>query len=68
MNPLAGADLYAWMALRRVSGGGVAKLGDHYLDRGRPTPGYVAESLAELLEGGLVALAASGPFGGTALP
>ncbi|MBV9139314.1 MAG: hypothetical protein JO115_00040 [Pseudonocardiales bacterium] len=30
--PLAGADLYDWIALRRVSGGGVVKLGEGWLE------------------------------------
>jgi hypothetical protein len=51
MIPLAEGDLYAWIALRRVSGGGVAKLGDRYLDRGHPTPGLVADALEKLLAG-----------------
>jgi hypothetical protein len=57
MNPLADADLYDWIALRWVSGGGVAKLGDCWLDSGRRVPNYVAHALTELLVGGLVALA-----------
>jgi hypothetical protein len=56
MTPLAEGDLYAWIALCRVSGGGAAKLGDRYLDRGHPTPGLVTDALEKLLEGGLLAL------------
>lgn len=55
--PLTGADLYDWIALRRVSGGGMAKLGDRWLDSGHRVPGYVTEALAVLCGDGLVALA-----------
>jgi hypothetical protein len=49
--PLAGADLYDWydwIALRQVSDGGVAKVGDWWMERGHQVPGYVADALAEL--------------------
>ncbi|MGQ0717525.1 MAG: hypothetical protein ACT4NP_09465 [Pseudonocardiales bacterium] len=62
-NPLAGADLYDWMALRRVSEGGIAKMGDCWLESGHRVPGYVASSLTELVAGGLVALADQDPYG-----
>ncbi|MGH3781839.1 MAG: hypothetical protein ACRDRO_14755 [Pseudonocardiaceae bacterium] len=55
--PLAGADLYDWMALRRVSGGGIAKMGDHWFDHGRRIPGYVADALTVLCDNGVVTLA-----------
>ncbi|MGH3916751.1 MAG: hypothetical protein ACRDTC_25550 [Pseudonocardiaceae bacterium] len=56
-------DLLTWLALRRVCGGGVAKAGDHYLDRGLPIPGYLADPLAELTQNELVALADADPGG-----
>ncbi|MBV8541429.1 MAG: hypothetical protein JO268_12935 [Pseudonocardiales bacterium] len=52
--PLAGAEVYEWIALRRVGGGGVAKVGDRWLQNGHRVPGYVAGALAGLLAGGLV--------------
>lgn len=55
--PLTGSDLRDWMALRRVSGGGVARMGAHWFDHGRPVPGYLADALAELCASKLVALA-----------
>jgi hypothetical protein len=57
VNLLTGADLYDWMALRRVSEGGVTQAGDCWLESGHWVPGYVADALTELLAGGLVALA-----------
>ncbi|MGH4009893.1 MAG: hypothetical protein ACRDTH_17370 [Pseudonocardiaceae bacterium] len=53
---MAGADLYDWIALRRVSGGGIARVGDRWFDSGRRVPGYVADALATLCEAGLVRL------------
>ncbi|HEY3894271.1 MAG TPA: hypothetical protein VGL88_02775 [Pseudonocardiaceae bacterium] len=52
--PLTGADLYDWIALRRVSTGAMAKLGDRWLEGGRHVPGYVCEALTALCERGLV--------------
>lgn len=63
MIPLAGADLYDWIALRRVSDGGVAQVGGCWLDGGHRVPGYVADALTELLTGGLAALADQDPYG-----
>jgi hypothetical protein len=54
---LTGADLYHWMALRRVSDGGIAKVNDHWLERGRRIPGYIADALTALCDTGVVALA-----------
>jgi hypothetical protein len=55
--PLAGADLYDWMALRRVSSGGIARMGDHWLEHGRRIPGYIADALAVLCDNDVVSLA-----------
>lgn len=52
--PLAGAELYDWIALRRVSTGAIAKLGDRWLEGGRRVPGYVSDALTALCERGLV--------------
>jgi hypothetical protein len=54
-SPLAGADLYDWIAFRRVSGG-IARVGDRWFDGGRRVPGYVADTLTALCEVGLVRL------------
>jgi hypothetical protein len=54
--PLAGAEVYEWIALRRVSIGGVTKVGHRWLESGHQVPGYVSNALAGLLTGGLVML------------
>lgn len=46
-----------WLALRRVSRGRVAKLGDHWLDARRPVPCFLPDALNELIQAGLVTLA-----------
>lgn len=61
---LAGADLFAWMALRRVYRGYLAKLGDRYFDAGRPIPGYLAEALDALTGARLAVLAEADPLAG----
>ena len=55
--PLTGTDLYHWMALRRVSAGGIARMGDRWFDHGRQIPDYVADSLAALCDSSAVTLA-----------
>lgn len=60
---LAGTDLLDWIALRRVSDGGVTNLGGCWLDGGRRVPGYVTETLGELLAAGLIVLADQQPGG-----
>lgn len=62
--PLRGADLYDWIVLRRVSAGGVAKLGDWWLEYGRRMPGYVTDALPELCQRELVALSDPDPTAG----
>jgi hypothetical protein len=52
--PLAGSDLYEWIALRRVGSGGIATTADRWFDGGRRVPGYVAGTLADLCRAGLV--------------
>jgi hypothetical protein len=54
--PLAGAEVYEWVALRRVSCGGVVKVGYRWLESGHQIPGYVAGALAGLLTSRLVML------------
>ncbi|MEO7193980.1 MAG: hypothetical protein ABIZ05_04035 [Pseudonocardiaceae bacterium] len=54
--PLAGAEVYEWIALRRVGGGGVTKVGDCWLDSGHRVPGYIAGALPGLLADGSVML------------
>ncbi|MBV9730180.1 MAG: hypothetical protein JO309_12415 [Pseudonocardiales bacterium] len=63
--PLAGAEVYEWIALRRVSIGGVTKVDHRWLESGHRVPGYVIGALARLLAGGLVMLVAPGPSAGT---
>ena len=60
---MAGADLHDWMALRRVTGGGVTQAGDCWLENGHRIPGYIADALTALLAGGLVTLADQDPYG-----
>ena len=64
VTALAGADLFTWLALRRVHGGRVAKVGDRYLDGETPVPGYVAEILDDLIAFGLVTLGTVDPSAG----
>jgi len=54
---LTGADLYDWIALRRVSDGGIARMGDRWFDSGLRVPGYVAGTLDRLCNHGLAVLA-----------
>lgn len=61
-NPLVGTDLYDWMALRRVNEGGMAQVGDCWLENGHRVPGYITDALTELLASGLVALADQDPY------
>lgn len=63
--PLAGAEVYEWIALRRVSLGGVTKVDHRWLETGHRVPGYVAGALAALLAGGLVMLLDPNPSAGT---
>lgn len=60
--PLRGTDLYDWIALRRVSGGGVVKLSGGWWECGRRVPGYVAEALTALCQRGLVTLSGPAPL------
>lgn len=53
---LSGADLYDWIALRRVNDEGVVRVGEWWLDRGHRVPGYVTDALAELYRRELVVL------------
>lgn len=62
MSPLAGPDLFTWMALRRVHGGHVAKLGSRYLDAGRPVPCFLPAALDDLITAELVILAEPDPM------
>lgn len=48
--------MYEWVALRRVSIGGVTKAGHRWLEDGHQVPGYVTGALTRLLAGGLVML------------
>jgi len=52
---LADAEVYEWIALRRVSGG-VARVGGRWVEGDYQGPGDVAGALAGLLAGGLVML------------
>jgi hypothetical protein len=45
MTRLTGWDFFSWMGLRRVNRGGLAKLGEHYFDGGRPVPGFLVDTL-----------------------
>jgi hypothetical protein len=65
--PLAGSNLYDWIALRRVSAGGVATKGGRWFDAGRRVPGYVADTLADLRTAGLLAVSDPDVSGAAAL-
>jgi hypothetical protein len=65
--PLAGAEVYEWVALRRVSGGGVVKVDHRWLESGHQIPGYVVGALAGLLARGLVMLVDPDPPRGVAV-
>ena len=56
--------MYEWIALRRVSIGGVTKVGHRWLESGHRIPGYVAGALSGLLAGGLVMLLDPDPSAG----
>lgn len=53
--------LLSWIVLRRVHGGGVVKLGDRWLDHGRPTPCHLADTFDALTAAGLLVLADPDP-------
>lgn len=55
--PLPGAELVEWLALRRVCGGGVARVGARWCDLGRLVPDYLDDPLDDLHRTGLVVLA-----------
>lgn len=54
--PLAGAEVYEWVALRRVSAGGVTQADHRWLANGHRVPAYIAGALARSLATGLVIL------------
>jgi hypothetical protein len=54
--PLAGAEVYEWVALRRVSAGEVTKADHRWLVNGHRVPAYIADALARSLATGLVIL------------
>ncbi len=61
VDSLTGIDLHHWIALRRVFDGEVTKLDDCWRDHGHLVPGYVTDSLNQLLTGELVTLADPDP-------
>ena len=60
---LTGPELLAWIAFRRVCGGGVAAFGGMYLDGGRPVPCYLPDALDGLARTGMLALAEADAWG-----
>jgi hypothetical protein len=52
-EPVVSAALGAWLALRRLERGRVTHAGEHYLDGGRPLPGYLTAPVRALLDQGL---------------
>jgi hypothetical protein len=44
--PLAGAEVYEWVALRRVRGGGVTKVDHRWRESDHQIPGYLTGALA----------------------
>jgi hypothetical protein len=61
--PLAGAEVYEWVALRRVSGGEVTKVDHRWWESDHQIPGYLTGALAQLLARGLVRLLDPNPSG-----
>ncbi|MGH3939138.1 MAG: hypothetical protein ACRDTG_10990 [Pseudonocardiaceae bacterium] len=53
---LTGPELLDWIALRRVSEGGVTMLGAHYLDHGQRVPCYLPEAVRRLADAELTEL------------
>lgn len=54
--------LYEWLALRRVTEGGIAKSAGLYLDHGRPVPGHLIEVFDRLVWSGLAVVADGDPI------
>ncbi|MGQ0774137.1 MAG: hypothetical protein ACT4NY_06935 [Pseudonocardiales bacterium] len=61
---LAGPELFAWLALRRVDRGGIARLDGRYYDRGRRVPCFLLDVFDELVEADLLTLAEPDPYSG----
>lgn len=58
MTDYVSAELLEWLALRRVTAGGVAQRDGRYFDRGCPVvPAFLAEPLDDLAASGAVTLA-----------
>ncbi|MGH3937131.1 MAG: hypothetical protein ACRDTG_00620 [Pseudonocardiaceae bacterium] len=51
---LTGTELLDWIALRRVSEGGVALHGPEHLDHGRKMPGYLPDAFSRLATAELI--------------
>lgn len=61
---LTGEDLFAWLALRRVEYRRLARLGDQYLDHGRPVSCFLPDVLDDLIQAGVPALGDPEPMAG----
>ena len=62
--PLSGTDLTDFLALRRVCGcpdSGVDRVGEQYVENGRPVLPFIADGLAALIEVGHVRLGEPDP-------
>lgn len=53
--------LYEQIALRRIHDGGITKSAGAYLDKGRPTPGYLTDVFDRLTWSGWAAVADGHP-------
>ncbi|MGH3939544.1 MAG: hypothetical protein ACRDTG_13120 [Pseudonocardiaceae bacterium] len=61
---LTGPDHFAWMALRRVRHGGLARRDGHYYNQGIPVGGWLIPHLVDgLVEDGLLELGDPDEFG-----
>jgi hypothetical protein len=60
---LVSPELMASLVLRLACDDGVTKVGDHYLDRGFPTPDYLAGVFDGLINAGLLTLGEEDPSG-----
>ncbi|MGH3797738.1 MAG: hypothetical protein ACRDSP_22940 [Pseudonocardiaceae bacterium] len=63
MTTEVSTELTEWLALQRIRGGRITKLGEGlYVDQGRPIPGYISDALGRV-EGDGFAVLTGDPIG-----